>query len=925
MKSLWAKGSAAFHRSEYKAALAAYEQGLALARQGKNKLYTGRFLTCIGNVRSSLGQYPEALRNYQQALAIDREIGDRRGEGNALGNIGIVCSSLGQYPQALEHYQQALAIHRETADRRGEGADLGNIGLVYQSLGQYPQALERYQQALAIHRKIGDRRGEGNNLGNIGLVYQSLGQYPQALERYQQALAIHRKIGDRQDEGSALTNIGIVYKSLGQYPQALEHYQQALAIDREIGDRRGEGADLGNIGNVHYALGQYPQALERHQQALAIAREIGDRQGEGGELWNIGIVHATLGEYSQARELLKQALNVFRQIGASAREGAVLVCIGDIELAAGDVRAARSAYELALPLLDQTGEPDWLWRCKDGLAEVQARTGNPTAAIFFGKQAVNTLQSLRRNISSLDTSLQKSFLGDKEGVYRRLADLLIEQGRLDEGQQVLGLLKQEEYFDFVRRDASGKDVALTPVTLTPDERAAQQRYDKDSQGLAALGKEAAQLEKKGDARTEAENERLKNIRASLDEAHKRFRKTLAEIAEAFKRQGEARNAELTAKQLDTDLRGMVRDLGPAVTLVHYLVLPDSLRILVTTPKVILPRKVEIKEADLNRLVHEFRQALQNPASNPGPAAQKLYALLIAPIEQDLAAAGTKTLMVSLDGTLRYIPLEALRDDSSYVAERYAVAVFTEAARDKIKDKPKDDWKLAGFGVSKAHKGFTPLAAVPAELRGIVRDATGGGVLPGVARLDEAFTLQSFRDALGGSYPALHLASHFKFEPVDNLSSFLLLGDGTYLTLAALRDGDFDLGGVDLLTLSACDTAMGGNGAGGREVEGFGALVQKKGAKGVLATLWPVADASTAQLMRELYRLRQEDHLSKAEALRRAQLEMIQGGGTSRRGDADRGQAVAVAASAPASTPQAAFPGYSHPYYWAPFILMGNWR
>jgi len=157
-----------------------------------------------------------------------------------------------------------------------------------------------------------------------------------------------------------------------------------------------------------------------------------------------------------------------------------------------------------------------------------------------------------------------------------------------------------------------------------------------------------------------------------------------------------------------------------------------------------------------------------------------------------------------------------------------------------------------------------------------------------------------------AYPVLHVASHFVFEPGTESNSFLLLGDGKRMTLLQMKENDLDFRNVDLITLSACDTAVGGGkDANGQEIEGFGALAQKQGARGVIATLWPVADESTGLLMQNFYRMRESGRLTKAEALRQAQLAMI--GGRGAKGAASE-----------------ATPRFSHPYFWAPFILMGNW-
>jgi CHAT domain-containing protein len=158
-------------------------------------------------------------------------------------------------------------------------------------------------------------------------------------------------------------------------------------------------------------------------------------------------------------------------------------------------------------------------------------------------------------------------------------------------------------------------------------------------------------------------------------------------------------------------------------------------------------------------------------------------------------------------------------------------------------------------------------------------------------------------------------------------SFLLLGDGSRMTLAQIKT-KLNFNSVELLTLSACETALGDDSVAhhGVEVEGLGAIAQQAGAKAVLATLWPVADGSTALLMRALYQAHKNDHVDKADALRDAQLALLRGTVHSdSAGKAERG--LARVDSAPAVASFAADPRapFAHPFYWAPFILMGNWQ
>jgi CHAT domain-containing protein len=295
-------------------------------------------------------------------------------------------------------------------------------------------------------------------------------------------------------------------------------------------------------------------------------------------------------------------------------------------------------------------------------------------------------------------------------------------------------------------------------------------------------------------------------------------------------------------------------------------------------------------------------------------AKELYQILVGPIAKDLEGAKAQTLMWSLDGVLRYVPMAALHDGRGYLVERYRNVLFTPASQARLKDVPRERWRGLGLGVSKAHEGFSPLQGVPQELHRIIREdgeKDAVGVVDGTVKLDEQFTEETMRAALRQGFGLVHIASHFRFRPGNEMDSFLLLGDGNRLTLDRVRSLPNVFGGVELLTLSACDTAVGGVASRGKEVEGFAVLAQRQGAKAVVATLWEVADESTQILMRRFYELRQQlPALSKGEALRQAQMELLKSGIES--------ATTGMAANQSRVT-------YSHPYYWAPFVLIGNWR
>jgi len=375
----------------------------------------------------------------------------------------------------------------------------------------------------------------------------------------------------------------------------------------------------------------------------------------------------------------------------------------------------------------------------------------------------------------------------------------------------------------------------------------------------------------------------------------------------------------------------LRELGPGVVALYTVVLPQRYRVVLITPDARKAAETTISAEDLGHRIVALRQAIEDPRVDPRPAARDLYRILIEPIARDLDQARAQTIMWSLDGILRYVPVAALYDGRQYVVERYRTSVFTPASQSHLKDPPTTTRTGLGAGVSRAMAGFSPLPSVADELRGIFRTSGArDGVLDGRILLDDAFTASAFQEGLRDHASVVHVASHFQFHAGDDNDSFLLLGDGGHFTIANMRRAPNLFSGVDLLTLSACNTALGDEGANGTEFESFAVWAQRQGAKAVVAGLWSVADASTTVLMQNFYRARVQGGVSKAEALRAAQLALLRGAAT-QKGNAPRASAP-VSRGLTSQGPTQARPfvadpaaPWSHPYYWAPFILIGNWK
>lgn len=569
--------------------------------------------------------------------------------------------------------------------------------------------------------------------------------------------------------------------------------------------------------------------------------------------------------------------------------------------------------------------PEGQWTIQGNLQQFYSTQSQPALAIYYGKQAVNTLQANRRTNTEMSRDAKQAFLKNVEKYYKSLADLLIDKGRLPEAQQVLAMLKEEELHQFLRR-SSAPGTLEQKATYTNVEKPWAERYRKVQGELAAIGVELRKLGKKKKyySLSEEEKARFKQLKTSREIAYQAFDHYLNELHDYFARQDRERSDEYVEKKLKTTsfkkLQHKLAKLGDGAIVLHYLVTDERVRILLTTPEMLIHRDSAIGEKELNALISEFSQNLKTPGGDPRRQAQALYRHLIGPIEKDLKTLDAKVLMVSLDGALRYIPMTALHDGQLWLTQRYGIVMYTDAARDSLTAKRTPEWTVAGLGVSRGGAGLSPLPAVRWELDEIVRrqqDPEDHGVLPGTQLLDEQFTPDSLSELLNESHPVVHLASHFVFNSND-AESYLLLGNEEKLSLYDFKIGDYPLGDVDLLTLSACETAVGGHARNGREIEGFGAMAQEAGAKSVLATLWSVADESTGLFMKEMYRKRTDQNLSKIESIRQVQLAMLNGELTGESG-VDRGFSRDNKV-----TQTTDWPGYSHPFYWAPFILMGNW-
>lgn len=899
---------------DFKRALPLLERAVASSERllGLNDFYTALALDGLAATHRALGQPTLSLPLAQRALAIKfRNYGENHLEvAKSIGFLCITYLDLGMSMQAVDlaqHEVTMLGVLGMKANKEYAKA-LSHLARAFALENRFQEALTIYTQSLLIYEKtIGLDRPEATlSLIRLAQTQHSLALYFEALTSLKRALAIvERAHGQEGPETShGLIELASIYMSIGQPEIALPLQLRALKIDEKllgldhpriaidlnqtaialaIFDRLNESillrqrallinektygpkhfttaASLNDLAETYVVLTQFDQAIPLQERALAINEtKLGPKNSETARSLNeLAYSYATLGQFDKALVMAQRALIINQELFGSDHP--------------------RTSISLA------------------NMGRIAQGLGDESLAISLLKASVNGIQAQRSNVAQMGDFDSRSHTNLVSPVYEILAKLLLQQGRLPEAQMVLDLLKEDEYFDFIRRSVN-TDQRRARIDYNGSEKAWMERYRFVSSRLAALGAEMQALQTQAKLGLSADQEkRMKMLGDDLLVAQKAFDSFLNEIRVNFVSSGPARSADIPdlSRAAVGELQSLIRGLGHDAVLLQYYVTNDQVGMLLTTPGVQLARSININSKELNRQIAEFRRLLRDPKSNLLPTSQSLYQLLVAPVAQDLEQAGAKTIMLSLDGALRYLPFGALHDGKRYLVHRWNLPIYTSVTKNRLRDAVTAKWQVVGLGVTKAIGEFSALPAVKSEMKSIVK-SEGDGVMPGEVHLDAAFTALRLKEVSQRPFQLLHVASHFRFSPGTEVNSFLLLGDGQQLTLGDIRVQNYRFDNVDLLTLSACDTGLGGGrDAQGREIEGFGAIAQQQGAKAVLATLWPVADQSTATLMSDMYRRRQNQKLTKTEALRQAQISL-------------QSQSR-----------------YAHPFYWAPFILMGNW-
>ncbi|HEY9647467.1 MAG TPA: CHAT domain-containing protein [Chroococcidiopsis sp.] len=825
------------------------------------------------------GQTAEAIALWQQAVARYQQQGDRPNQALVLSFLAQAFDDLGQWSPANQAIAQAIALidTHPSASNPDAAWVLAQVltiqGALQLDQGLGAEALSTWQAAEVAYQATDDSNGILGSQINQARALQSAGFYRQARDLLTQ---VEQALQDQPDSPlkvTGLRNLGKVLRWVGDLAQSRQVLEQSLAIARRLSDAPVQSASetisaadisgiLLSLGNTTRAQGNLDQALAFYQQAAAIAPSVAAAT-------QVQLVQLSLlveaQRWAEAERLVPEI-----QSRLSRLPSGNLAVYGQINLAQSVVKLiSRATATAAMP------SPALFSASAQALATAIQdihHLGNIRAESY----ALGTLGSLYETTRQWDEAQRLTQQALDLAQSMAAADIAYQWqwqlGRIScQGMQpCAGNLPQAmaAYADAVKSLQSLRSdlVAISQDVQFSFRESVEPVYRQYVELLLQADTDGSGSDR---APSQANLKQAREVIEALQ---------LAELDNFF------REACVNARPVDID------QIDPQAAVIYPIILPNQLAVILALPsQPLIYHKTSLAQAEVERILTQMRQSLRPTAFIEDwlPAAQQVYDLLLRPVETELAASGINTLVFVPDGVLRSLPMAALHDGQRYLIETYSVVLTPGLQLLQPRAIERQRLRPLLAGVSQAREGFASLPNVAVEINQIQAE------LPGEVLLNQAFTNQSFQTHIETTPASIvHLATHAQFSS-NAEDTFILTWDGhidvKQLT-QLLRSREGDRSPIELLVLSACQTATGDR----RAALGIAGVAVRSGARSTLASLWSVSDRSTAALMIEFYRQLGLPEVTKAEALRQAQIALLHQN------------------------------DYASPYYWAPFVLLGNW-
>ena len=838
-------------------------------------------LNTSGLVALMLSDNPKAQTLLEEAVAKSRGREELVAVlGSALNNLGQILLNTGQLARCRTVFDEALQLYARHPGALGEATTRSNYAGALRRLGEYDRAFEMLGAAVELNRKEGNVRNELLALQGLATTHLETRNFQAALEISSQILPRARAMKFVAGEFVSTRGMATAYHALGEYGQALPHYERGAAVAREFNDNVALLSMVAGQSAIQMRMGDTAGARKSMDEVLALSRKITNLQGVAFGLLAACTLYTELGDYAAARPIAAEALTVTKKASPGNGYARALLCAAKLDAETKDYAAAAAKLQEAAQAV-----PRRVIRVEllDELARLEQRQGRTLTALTYTEEAAVLAEVTRSQIADPTLRASNNALGAER--VRRHTELLMALHRKDpEGGygerafQVAERARARTLAEMIDDSTAFRNEVL-PVGEA-------EREEKLLGGIAGIQRE---LFREG-----IDRGRQAALRAELREAESEYDLFQAGLGRAKARAlAEPMDAaRLRADYLGADAALVEYALGEAESYA-WVVTKEGLRSVTLPGRAAIEKRVEGLRAVLARPVNALTAGAGMAAVER--EAGELRRMLVAPLEAHWR--GKKRLIVVPDGALGYVPFEAL-GLLDRVAIRYAPSASALGAlRRRARVAPERALfgmadPVMGAGVA-AERGFTfaqlPNARSEVQALGALFGNAGSRILVGAEANEKSLKAE----ALSG-YRYLHFATHGYFDEANPARSGLVLARG--------KDDDGFLQAreifglklnADVVTLSACQSGLGKLLA-GEGVMGLPRAFFYAGAQSVVVSLWNVNDAATAELMKTFY-AGMKAGLGGAEALRRAKISLATG--------ANR--------------------AWRHPYFWAPFVFMGE--
>jgi tetratricopeptide (TPR) repeat protein len=850
-------------------------------------------LLAQARIARASGSYLNAERCYQDAERIARQAGDVTSTATVLFRLGGLYDRMGRYSQSVERYGEAALVFRQ-AGLLGDmlRADFNRAG-VYLTIGRYGEARDILQRQLNLARNENMLGLTIRCLGNLGALELRTGNYRASQDAFNKALEILPTNSQLLLRAGLYSNLGVLAMRQRQTEEAQRYFDRALRIRQESGAAEEVARTRINLAEVLREAGDATAAYKMATSAVDSLRDQSYPSSLSSALKELSRCCAALDRYDEAEKHIVKCLQLDETSGD--RRGAAMcnLILGRQRLGNGDTSRALVSLESAAASFKSVGERYPLYQSYFLIGRAQAKLNRQSEAEASLREALRMLESITSRLS-VKGEAEKRFRVDHGDAYSELASLLIAQNR---GEEALAVVDRARAFS-VRNLLLGEGVSSASGG---GDRETERRMVAE---LAALEARIATIKcSTGEA---GSSELLAILEQDYSNSQQKYRAFVSQLLE--------RNPSLAAMiQISpADLRRKQRWLDGETAIVQYLTTTEAVYLFVVTRDELRVRYAKVKNVSVRSKVEHYL-ALVESARNMPPrenwrggelpphiarlmleiekSSADLYSILITPMAADLK--GIKTLSLFPHGVLHRLPFAALghEENNRFVCISDTYRTFTlcsEVLMDLSKRQVEGkggDRKILALG-----NADLSLPSAEEEVKAIA------ALYPGTRLALRKEAKESLVKKEGPGFDVLHFATHATVDAVEpNRSHIVLAGsdsEGEDGRLTCEEVSGMDLSRVRMVVLSACRTAVGRGGV-RDEIYSLHYEFIWAGAGVVVASLWPVEDNSTAILMNEFYKNLKTE--SASESLRRAQCKLRES------------------------------PRYNHPFYWAPFILIGDGR